>query len=264
MSTIDYKDKILPIIKEAGKIISRNFNHRRECQEKSYANYVTDLDKRVETFVIQEIRKLYPDARFVSEEDFPNMHSTTFWALDPIDGTTNLLHGYRSVSIALAHVIDGVTIFGAVYCPTSKELFYAERGCGAYLETTRKTQRIYVNSNPSLAHSLVGFGCPYDKSKIDYLLDILKPILNECDDLKRQGPASLDICYVACGRLSAYLELDLEVWDYLAGGLILVEAGGTLTDFSNNCPDNCKSNILATNGKIHNELLNKVRKGIPL
>lgn len=258
MNTINYKNDILPVMKKAGKIINRNFGYKRECQEKSYANYVTDLDKRIEAYIMQSIRELYPDARFVSEEDAPNVYTSTFWALDPLDGTTNLLHGYKSVCISLAHVVEGVTVFGAVYCPVTKELFYAEKDCGAFLEVAGRAQQICVNDNPSLAHSLIGFGCPYDKSKIDYLFEILKPILNVCDDLKRQGPASLDICYVACGRLSAYLELDLEVWDYLAGGLILTEAGGTLTDFSGNFPDHCKSNILATNGKVHRELLDRI------
>ena len=255
MNNIDYINNIIPLIKKAGRKINNNFRFKRDVATKGASNYVTDLDKSIESMVTQSILEIYPNEVFISEEDIHYTESKSYWILDPIDGTTNLLHNYKSVAISLSHIFNGEIVFGVVYCPNTYELFYAEKGKGAYLMTKATTTKLFVSSQTTLKSSLIGFGCPYDKSKIDLLFSLLKPILMYSDDIKRLGPASLDICYVAAGRLDAYLELDLEVWDFSAGAIILNEAGGKITDFYNNETPSRKTNILATNRNIHVELL---------
>jgi len=258
MYRINYFDDILPVLKRAGEKINRSCCFDRVIESKGYANYVTDLDKTIERQIIDEILAMYPQALFISEEKTDSITSDSCWILDPIDGTTNLIHGYPSVAISLAHVVNGETLFGAVYSVKTQELFYAEKGKGAFILKEKKNKKISVSSCSTIEKSLIGFGCPYDKKKIDRLFSILKPLLTKCDDLKRSGPASVDICYVACGRLDGYLEIDLEAWDYAAGALILKEAGGMLTDFDNNSHPKGKSNVLATNGYMHKKILKEL------
>lgn len=256
---INYKSDILPIIYEASKIIETNTNSHLIINTKSNSNYVTNLDLQVEAYITTHIKQLFEDATFLSEESYCQNNQQSFWVLDPIDGTTNLIHNYPSSCISLAHIVDGTTIFGVVHCTNTHETFYAIRGKGAYLINNQQEEiLISVNMINELQHSLVGFGFPYDKSKIPYLFKLLQPIIATCDDLKRKGPASLDICYVACGRLSAYLELDLEHWDYAAGALILTESGGLLTDFMGNSKIAGKSHIIASNGLVHAEIIDKL------
>lgn len=250
-----YEKEILPIIKDAGKNIIRKFSKQHAIREKGYANYVTELDKEVEEFVISEISAIYPGSIFVSEENSQRELRDSYWVLDPIDGTTNLIHKYQSVCISLAYVQGGSVEFGVVYSPFSDEMFYACRGAGAYLCKQGEKQRISVNNSKELKGSLVGFGCPYNKSRIPYIFSIIEKILTKCDDVKRMGPASLDICYVACGRLAAYVELDLEIWDFLAGSLILEEAGGSIYNFSGTPISIEKTDIIVTNSKISKEIL---------
>lgn len=265
MRNIEYIEKIIPIIKSAGRKISSNLRFTREINNKGFSNYVTDLDKSIETYIITKILELYPNEVFISEEQDVCINQSSYWCLDPIDGTSNLIHNYKSVCISLAHIVNNVTVFGVVYCISTGELFYSEKGKGSFIVKGNKKREISVSKVPSINGSYIGFGCPYDKSKIDYLFSLLKPLLAKCDDIKRMGPASLDICYVACGRLDAYLELELEVWDFSAGALILKEAGGKITDFSDIDFLNKKSNIIASNGLIHNDVLkiiNKIQRNI--
>ena len=261
MSVLDIDEKtIISIIKKAGQKITQNFRFTREVQEKGFANYVTDLNKTIENYIITEIKQIYPTVNFISEEKEVESFYDSYWVLDPIDGTTNLLHKYKSVCISLAYVAMGEVVFGIVYNPITKELFYAKKGEGAFLETKYKKQKISVNDNHFLENSIIGFGCPYNKKKIPYIMKIMERILIRCDDIKRLGPASLDICYVACGRLSAYVELDLEIWDFLAGSLILEEAGGNICDFTGKKVLNNKTNIIASNPHIINEILSIIKE----
>lgn len=258
MNEIDYTNLILPIIKNAGKKINENFRFKRSIDEKGSSNYVTDLDFLIENYIINNIKNVIPDAEFVSEEKVHFINSNSFWILDPIDGTTNLIHNYPSVCISLSHVINKSTVFGVVYNPISHELFFAEKGKKAFLEKNKHLREIHVSHCNQIAHSIIGFGFPYDKTKSEDLFCILKKLILECDDLKRSGPASLDLCYVACGRLDAYFELDLEQWDFSAGALILLEAGGKITDFAGQGYLFSKTNIIATNSLLHKEMMKKV------
>lgn len=248
-------NKVISIVKSAGKIINYNARFNRHVEEKGFANYVTDLDKQIEEYVISRISDLYPDSVFLSEETKNQIACESFWVLDPIDGTTNLIHKYNSSCISLAYVENNMPVLSIVYCPNTQEMFYAEKGNGAFLRKDKKESRISVNKISSIQGSLIGFGLPYDKTKIPLLFNLLLPISEKADDIKRRGPASLDICYVACGRLSAYFELDLEPWDFAAGKLILEEAGGIICDFDGNSVSSEKTNVIASNKYVGEELI---------
>lgn len=256
----NYVDNIIPIIKRAGRSFSSSLRFKRSVELKGISNYVTDLDKKIERNIIKEINKIYPKSQFISEERDVDISDDTFWVLDPLDGTTNMLHGFDSAAISLAHVAAGSVDFGVVYNLSTHEIFYAESDRGAFLIKGNRTKRLNVSKVSLVSNSLIGFGFPYDKSRIHYLFLILQNLIKDCDDIKRVGPASVDICNVAAGRLDAYLELDLEYWDYCAGSLILSEAGGKISDFNNRKVAN-KSNILATNGILHDEMLERIGCG---
>lgn len=253
-------EKVIEVIKAAGGIINRKFQTKRSIESKGKSNYVTDLDKEIEQYIIEKISQLYPQYPFISEESQHNLGQVnTYWVLDPIDGTTNLIHNYPRVCISIALISCNETIFGIVYSPLTNELFYAQQHKGAYIQKGDLTNKISVSGCNNVEYSLIGFGCPYNKERIPLLFDFMKLLLSQCDDIKRTGPASLDLCYVACGILDAYLELDLEIWDFLAGSLILKEAGGIITDINGNLVENKKSDILVSNGKIHTKIIDIIK-----
>lgn len=200
---------------------------------KKQADYMTDIDLTVQMRLIDFLKRIDSNASFIAEEqdtkEALHKEALSCWFIDPVDGTTNLIHGYRSSCISLAHASSGQIDFGCVFNPFSHELFYSTGGKSILYNTlTNSEQVLNVSKRSSLAGSLIGFGFPYDKSKSEFLLDKVNKLFNECDDLKRKGPASLDLCYVAAGRLDAYFELDLKPWDYAAGGFIVYNAGGQI------------------------------------
>lgn len=241
------------IIKEVGKVISRSFRFNRLIDTKSFANFVTDIDYKVEKLMVEQLRDLIPNSYVVTEETYNKfiLDEEYVWILDPVDGTTNLIHRYPHVAISLSLVHKGQIVFGIIYNPLAKELFYAEKNGGAY----RNQQKISVSQNKYLDECIVGFGLPYNRNKGCKMFEYVQRVFELSQDVKRKGPAALDIAYVACGRLDAYFEMDLHPWDFSAGKLILEESGGVITQWNGDKVLNTESNnILATNGYIHNDI----------
>jgi myo-inositol-1(or 4)-monophosphatase len=238
--------------------VSKSVAHssRVTAREKGTADFVTNIDLKVEKVLIDGLKEI-DNAPCLSEESNHVVDCDNYWVIDPIDGTTNFIHGYPSYCVSIARVIDNVTEYGFVYNLVSKELFVGMKGKGSSLLNTRTGSKrdIRVSGCCELSGSIIGFGCPYDKSKVKKLFSISNKILNVCHDLKRNGPASLDICYVACGRLEGYYEFDLKEWDYKAAKLILEESGGKVTDWNGKDVVRGISNIVATNGRLHEEIL---------
>lgn len=229
------------------------------AKEKNIADFVTNIDFRVEQMLVSGLRKIV-DIPCLTEESnqyIEYINDSSYWVIDPVDGTTNLIHEYPSFCVSVAKVENGVTEYGFVYNLFSKELFIGIKGQGAYLINTRsaRAKTIQVSDVYCLSDSLIGFGCPYDKSKTDKIFEITNKILKNCHDVKRNGPASLDICYVASGRIDAYYELDLKEWDYKAGKLILEAAGGKITDWNGENIQQNTNNVVASNNQIHEQLL---------
>lgn len=241
-------------IYEAGDILLRHFGKVQNLEFKSTAfDVVTAADKESQARIIEIIRANFPLHQILAEES--TQVSTTAsdykWIIDPLDGTTNFAHSMPIFSVSIAVEERGKVIMGAVYSPIARELFYAERGEGAWLND--KPMRVSETSELSKALLVTGF--PYERSQIDYLLKYVREVLNQAHGLLRLGSAALDLCYVACGRLEGFWEFFLNPWDTAAGYLIVEEAGGKVTDFCGNPYSPTGKQILATNGKIHNAML---------
>lgn len=253
--------KTIDKVKKAGKIISDNFysKNKLNISEKGFANFVTEVDYAVQSYLIESLSSLVDGSSFLAEEGEEQKleKEDKVWVLDPIDGTTNFIHKHPNVAISLAYIDQKKILFGIVYNPITQELYYGVKGEGAYLND----RKIQVSSTAKLKEALIGLGLPYDRSKTDVNFECAKRIYAECHDLRRSGSAALDLCFTACGRLDGYFELELKPWDILAGKLILEEAGGRISDWNNEDIRLFESsyNVLATNGVLHQELSEKVK-----
>ena len=247
-------EELLKLIKETKKIAA-DAESAHDVTVKGLADFVTRVDMGVQEFLKPRLAKLYPDIQFMSEEkDNSEIDpSGKVWILDPIDGTTNLIHDYKMSAVSLGLVDNGEPIMGIVYNPFSDELFYAEKGKGAFLNGTP----IHVTKADTLAKSLVSVGTsPYRKDLADENFELIKKFFVECEDIRRCGSAALDLCYLACGRVDGFFEKNLKPWDYAAGIAIVREAGGRVTDLAGNEPSySVPSDICASNGRIHESMI---------
>ncbi|MCX8027787.1 MAG: inositol monophosphatase [Thermodesulfovibrionales bacterium] len=199
-----------------------------DIDTKTVGDFVTHVDKESESMIIDEIRNRYPNHSFLAEESGKSADSEYCWVVDPLDGTTNFIHGFPvfAVSIALQH--RGEFVLGVVYDPNTKEMFEAIKGKGAFLNG----KRIHVSKTKEMKKSLVATGFPFrQKGIVDKYVEIFKEMLLEVGDLRRAGSAAIDLVYVACGRCDGFFEFGLKVWDIAAGSLIVKEAGGYVSGF---------------------------------
>ena len=215
--------------------------------------YITKLVK-------EGLYSMYPQVQFMGEEQDNSAidRSGDFWILDPVDGTTNLIHDFRHSTLSLAYAEAGEVVLGIVYQPYTDELFIAKKGEGAFLNG----DPIHVSGAETLSESLVTIGTsPYYHELADWNFKVFKEVFLSCQDIRRLGSAALDMAYVACGRVDAFFEAILQPWDFAAAKLLIEEAGGKVTDFSgNDIPTGEPAEILAGNGKINEELLEIIRK----
>lgn len=244
---------------EAGEIITNTVLRKEHIETKGHANFVTVVDYKVQEFLVHRLREILPGSNMITEESKENIFDLEkpTWIIDPVDGTTNLMYNYQHSAISVGLWIDGKPDMGFVYNPALKEMFFAEKGKGAFLNGNR----IRVSDNRNLVDSLIGFGTtPYDREKADDTFKVISQIFKSCRDVRRSGSAALDISYVACGRMDGFFEMTLQPWDFAAGSIILIEAGGAITKW---CGDElnpiCASSVIASNGYIHNELSKYVR-----
>jgi myo-inositol-1(or 4)-monophosphatase len=204
---------------------------------KGTRDLLTTADLAAEKIVIQTIRSHHPLHAILAEESSHTADTSQFgtgavWVIDPIDGTTNYAHGHHQVGVSIACVIDGKTVAGAVLAPFLGELFTAYSGGGAFLNGTP----ISVSPTNRLDAALIATGFPYDRSNVPNICKRLQALLSRCRDIRRLGAASLDICWVACGRLDAYYEETLNSWDGAAGCLIAREAGARIGHYPYDSP----------------------------
>ena len=220
------------IVREAGDIMLEAEDIRHQIKAKAgHANFVTAYDEKVQEYLFSEFQKVLPEAHFVGEEEgaevFKPEYETGYtFCIDPIDGTSNFLTGYRPSVISVAVFKDGERFMSVVYEPYQKLMFTAVRGEGAYLNGKR-----LESSDEPLARSMVSFGTsPYDPELTDISFELCKQLLPRCIDLRRSGSAVWDICQVAMGVTGMFFECKLRLWDFAAASLILEEAGGKITD----------------------------------
>ncbi|UCG78402.1 MAG: inositol monophosphatase [Nitrospirota bacterium] len=224
---------------------------------KQTSDFVTRVDKESETLIVNLIRSQYSDHSIVAEESVNEEVSGYRWIIDPLDGTTNFIHGYPvfSVSIAVEHA--GNIITGVVFDPTRDEMFTAAEGSGAHLND----RPIAVSKVNSIADSLITTGFPFRrKDHIDKYLSVFKEMFMQVSDIRRAGSAALDLSYLACGRCDGFFEIGLSIWDIAAGSLLISEAGGMVSDFTGGSDHLATGNIVAGTQNIHALILNTVKK----
>jgi myo-inositol-1(or 4)-monophosphatase len=240
--------------RRAGNLIHRasdNIDHLT-VTKKSNADYVSEVDRAAEQTIIQTILDVYPNHEILAEESGSQGNSEYVWIIDPLDGTTNFLHGVQqyAVSIALQH--NGVLTQAVIYDPTKNDLFTATRGRGAFLND----KRIRVSKRDQLADSLIGTGFPYSKmDHLDAYMNILRDVIQKTAGLRRPGSAALDLAWTAAGRYDAFFETGLKPWDIAAGCLLITEAGGMVSDLQGNEGYLKSGHICAGNPKIFAQLL---------
>ncbi len=250
----------IPIAKEAGAFIRRerhdfDLNH---VEHKGFNDLVSYVDKEAEKLIVDQLSALLPEAGFITEEGTKNFQKEKYnWIVDPLDGTTNFIHGIPVFSVSIALEKDGEVVLGVVYEVNKSECFYAIKDGGAFCNDTP----IKVSEAPSLASSLIATGFPYyDFDRIDAYLGVLKNLMHSTHGLRRIGSAAVDLCYVACGRVDGYFEYNLNAYDVAGGAIIVQEAGGKVTDFKDGQDYIYGREIIATNPHIHEVLLCEVKK----
>lgn len=238
---------------KGGEVLLSRFGAPNNKRFKDVINLVTEADILSEEAVVDLIRSRYPDHQIMAEEGVANGgESNHKWIIDPLDGTTNFAHGYPVFSVSIALEVKGEVVAGVVYNPILKELFRAEKGEGAYLND----KKLKVSSTERLIDSLLSTGFPYERMKGGRTnLEYFSRAIMNCQEIRRDGSAALDLCYVATGRFDGFWELMLKPWDVAAGMLILMEAGGKVTDLKGGPYSIYSDEILATNGLIHEELM---------
>lgn len=245
--------EILPIVRQAGKALTRRVG-ADQIQVKAPQDFVTQVDFAVQQTICYALKESWPEIQFMGEErdnsdiDF----SRPYWVLDPVDGTTNLIHNFHHSVISLALVIQHEPQFGVVYNPYYDEEFTAILGGGAYLNG----QSIHVSTVPSLSQALVFVGtAPYRRNEMDENFRRIQRVYLAGHDVRRFGCTALELCYLACGRADGYFEFGTKPWDIAAGWLILREAGGEAVSVDGSRPPlDRESAIVATNGRFTEEL----------
>ncbi|HMB72184.1 MAG TPA: inositol monophosphatase family protein [Gammaproteobacteria bacterium] len=235
----------------AGTVMIRQLNRLESLPvaEKSHNDFVTEVDRRAEEIIIEVIRDHYPEHAILAEESGADGEHEFQWIIDPLDGTTNYMHGFPVFSVSIAVAAAGELQHGVVYDPLRQEIFAASRGQGAQLDG----RRIRVSKAVALRGSLIATGFPYrmTEENIDRYLNMLRGVMIETAGVRRPGSAALDLCYVAAGRVDGFWELGLSKWDIAAGALMIREAGGRISDFAGTDAYLDSGNVVAGTPKVY-------------
>lgn len=247
--------------RRAGQIINRASLDLSQVKvaTKQQSDYVTEVDRAAEAAIIEILRDAYPKHAILAEEsgaDTGSEGDSEFqWIIDPLDGTTNFIHGFPQYAVSIGLAQNGVMQQAVVYDPNRNELFTASKGAGAFLND----KRIRVSNRAKLADALIGTGFPYRNfDKVDQYLAIFKELTQKTAGLRRPGAASLDLAWVACGRIDGFWEFGLSPWDMAAGSLLITEAGGICADPKGEADYLQTGDIVAGNPKVFAQLLQVV------
>jgi myo-inositol-1(or 4)-monophosphatase len=241
--------------RRAGSLINRAALDRSvlEVRSKNRNDFVTQVDQAAEAAIIDIIRKAHPDHAILAEESGASAQKNEYcWVIDPLDGTTNFIHGFPQYCVSIAVQHRGLTAHGVIYDPTKNELFTASKGRGAFLDD----RRMRVSRCPGLKEALVGTGFPFKElSRLDLYLAQLRAMMKSSSGIRRAGAAALDLAYVAAGRMDAFWEMGLSPWDMAAGALMVQEAGGLVGDLAGEAGFLEKGDIAAATPKVFTDLL---------
>jgi myo-inositol-1(or 4)-monophosphatase len=246
----------------AGEVIIRSLNRLESLTitSKGRNDFVSEVDHAAEAEIIKLIRKNYPSHAFLAEESGRTGDSDTVWIIDPLDGTTNFLHGFPTFAVSIACQIRGKLEHGVVYDPISQEIFSASRGGGAHLDN----RRIRVSKQRGLEGALIGTGFPYraNAKYMDSYLAMLRAVMENTAGVRRPGSAALDMAYVAAGRTDGFWEIGLSPWDTAAGTLLIQEAGGRIGTLTGG-EYTQGGNVLAGSPKVYAALLELLGPHVP-
>jgi myo-inositol-1(or 4)-monophosphatase len=246
----------------AGEVIIRSLNRLESLTitSKGRNDFVSEVDHAAEAEIIKLIRKNYPSHAFLAEESGRTGDSDTIWIIDPLDGTTNFLHGFPTFAVSIACQIRGKLEHGVVYDPISQEIFSATRGGGAHLDN----RRIRVSKQRGLEGALIGTGFPYRANAryMDSYLAMLRAVMENTAGVRRPGSAALDMAYVAAGRTDGFWEIGLSPWDTAAGTLLIQEAGGLIGTLTGG-EYTQGGNVLAGSPKVYAALLELLGPHVP-
>ncbi len=253
--------------RRAGQVINRKSNDLDliKIATKQPNDFVTEVDKAAEDAIIEVLQDAYPGYGILAEESGVtagrgSRDAEFQWIIDPLDGTTNFIHGLPQYAISIALAKNGVIEQAVVFDPNRNELFTASKGAGAFLNE----RRIRVSRRAKLGESLIGTGFPYrELGNLDTYLAIFKEIVHKTAGQRRPGAASLDLAYVACGRYDAFWEFGLAPWDMAAGTLLISEAGGLVSDLRGEGTYLETGNIIAGTPKVFAALLNLIQEKLP-
>jgi len=234
-----------------------NFNRER-VEEKNSHDYVSYVDKESERRIVACLSAILPEAGFIAEEGSGNLENEEYcWLVDPLDGTTNYIHNNAPYCVSIALRNKKELLVGVVYEVCRDECFWAWKGSKAYLNG----EEIHVSDVSTMDTAFIALGFPYNyKEYKPMALHIVQELYGKVGGLRLQGAAAAEICYIAAGRFEARIESYLGPWDIAAGTLILMQAGGKVTDFEGGDTFYSGHQVLATNGKLHNQLLDVVKK----
>ncbi len=262
MNLQEIERNVMEVCGKVGEFIfteGSNFDLTRIEQKSGFNNLVSYVDKEAERRLVTVLQKVLPEAGFITEEgtvEQSKSHEYN-WIIDPLDGTTNYLHGLPIYAISIGLTRGNKTILGVVYHVVRKECFHAIEDGNAYCND----KIIKVSSIPTLQESLLATGFPYYHfDKRDMYLDIIKEFLENTHGIRRLGSAAIDLAYVACGRIEGYFEYNLNAWDVAAGALIVQQAGGKVTDFKGGNDYLFGGELCAGNNNIHGEMLDLVQR----
>lgn len=249
---MEYLDFAIELARSGGDVLKHYMAREKQVGLKARANLVTVADTESEALIISRIHERYPDHAILAEESGASGSGEGKWIIDPLDGTTNFAHQYPFFCVSIAFEQRGEMRCGAVFDPVRDEMFTGARGLGSFLNG----QRLRVSGVSKLASGLLLTGFPYGvREKIRIAMSQFEAFIIESQAVRRGGSAALDMCYLAMGRCDGFWELDLHPWDTAAGRVIVEEAGGCVTDFKGNPFSVYGKEILASNGKIHEEMM---------
>lgn len=259
MNLDEKKEQLVAVINEVREYILKEASgfSEEDIEIKGKNDLVSYVDKTAEKMLVEGCRDILPEAGFIAEEGTSNVKGERYnWIIDPVDGTTNFIHGVPVFAISVALQDGDDLILGVVYELNLDECFSAIKGKGAFLNDSP----IQVSKVNDLSEALIATGFPYQNfEKMDEYLEIMKYIMQNTHGLRRLGSAAVDLAYVACGRFEAFFEYNLKPWDIAAGALIVEEAGGKVTDFSNGNNFLFRGDIIAAN-TVHRQMQELVGK----
>ena len=255
---MEYLDFSIELAREAGDVLKHYMDREKQVELKGRANLVTAADKESEALIIRRIRERYPHHAILAEESGASGAGEGKWIIDPLDGTTNFAHQYPFFCVSIGFEHKGEIVCGAVYDPCRDEMFSGARGLGSFVNGNR----LRVSDVSKLGNALLLTGFSYGvRERIRLAMTHFEAFVLESQAVRRGGSAALDLCYTAVGRCDGFWELDLHPWDTAAGRVILEEAGGRVTDYKGNPFSVYMREILASNGKIHGEMMEVLKKG---